>query len=161
MTSLTPVEELVRVVGDARRGGSKVTFTNGCFDILHRGHVEYLAEAATLGDILIVGLNDDASVSRLKGAGRPVNPLEDRAVVLKAVRHVDYVVAFKEDTPIDLIRVLNPDVLVKGGDYRIEEIVGREHVESSGGQVIVLKEVKGKSTTGILRALGSGRPDPS
>jgi len=153
--------ELDAVVARAREAGRRIVFTNGCFDILHRGHVEYLAEAAGLGDLLIVGLNDDNSVTRLKGAGRPVNPVEDRAAVLAGLRSVDHVVVFKEDTPLELIRRITPDVLVKGGDYRPAEIVGREHVEAHGGQVVVVKEVRGKSTTEILRRAGAAGPEPS
>ena len=161
MAPLTSIGELDRIVAAARGTGRRIVFTNGCFDVLHRGHVEYLEEASRLGDLLIVGLNDDASVARLKGPSRPVNSLEDRAAVLTALSSVDYVIEFKEDTPLELIRRITPDVLVKGGDYRVEEIVGKELVEASGGQVVVLKEVPGKSTTAILRRLAGGNGDRS
>ena len=135
----------------ARPRTERVVFTNGCFDILHRGHVEYLAAARALGDRLVVGLNTDASVRRLKGPARPVNPQEDRAVVLAALAAVDAVVLFGEDTPLDLISALLPDVLVKGGDYRPEEIVGAAEVVAAGGRVVVAPLVPGRSTTGILQ----------
>lgn len=153
---LTPLADLLAFRAEARRRGLRVVFTNGCFDLLHRGHVEYLAEARALGDHLIVGLNDDDSVRRLKGDGRPVNRLDDRAVVLSALRSVDHVVSFSEDTPGALIRELTPDVLVKGGDYRPEEIVGADWVRDHGGQVVVARMVTGFSTTGLL----GRRPPP-
>ncbi len=138
--------------------GLKVVFTNGCFDLLHLGHVRYLEEARALGDALIVGVNTDASVQRLnKGGGRPVNPEADRAAVLAALACVDRVVLFGEDTPLQLISALGPDVLVKGGDYRPEEIVGREVVLARGGQVKVLPFVPGYSTSSLLaRIRGEG-----
>lgn len=136
-----------------RAAGRRVVFTNGCFDILHRGHVEYLAEARALGDLLVVGLNSDESVRRLKGEGRPVNPLEDRAAVLAALAAVDYVVAFGEDTPAALVEAITPQVLVKGGDYRPEDVVGGEWVRAHGGQVVIAKQVDGRSTTGLLERL--------
>ena len=133
----------------------RVVFTNGCFDILHRGHVEYLAGARRLGDRLVVGLNGDESVRRLKGTGRPVNGFEDRAIVLAALAAVDAVVRFDDDTPLRLIEALLPDVLVKGGDYRAEEIVGANEVVAAGGEVVVAPLVPGRSTSGIIeRAMG-------
>lgn len=128
-----------------------VVFTNGCFDILHRGHVEYLTAARTLGDVLIVGLNSDASVRQLKGSSRPVNPQEDRAVVLSALAAVDVVTIFDEDTPRALISRLLPDVLVKGGDYREEDVVGGTEVAAAGGRVVIAPLVQGCSTTAILQ----------
>ena len=130
-----------------------IVFTNGCFDILHKGHVAYLQAAKSLGDILIVGMNTDASVHRLKGQDRPVNSLEDRAFVLSALRSVDYVVAFDEDTPLSLIQAILPDVLVKGGDYTIDTIVGATEVLSYGGKVEIIPFVEGKSTTSIIDAI--------
>ena len=129
----------------------RVVFTNGCFDILHRGHVEYLDFARGLGDRLVVGLNTDRGVRRLKGAGRPINPEDDRALVLAALSSVDAVVLFDEDTPRDLIAALLPDVLVKGGDYRPDQIVGAEEVTAAGGRVVVAPLVPGRSTTGIVQ----------
>ena len=128
----------------------RVVFTNGCFDALHPGHVEHLAQAKALGDVLVVGLNSDASVRRLKGAGRPLVPEDDRAAVLAALRSVDAVTLFDQDTPLELISALLPDVLVKGGDYDLDGIVGREVVQEAGGEVRVLPFVEGYSTTGIL-----------
>lgn len=128
----------------------KIVFTNGCFDILHRGHVEYLAKAAQLGDILIVGLNSDKSVRRLKGKGRPINDEISRAVVLSALESVFCVVIFDEDTPENLIKEINPDVLVKGSDYKIDEIAGADFVKQHGGEVVTIDLVKGFSTTNII-----------
>lgn len=131
----------------------KVVFTNGCFDILHRGHVEYLAKAADLGDILVVGLNTDASVRRLKGEGRPVNNQEARALVLASLSFVDAVVLFDDDTPYNLIKTLRPDVLVKGADYQPEAIVGYDIVTSYGGTVTTIPLVEGYSTTNFIERL--------
>ncbi len=130
-----------------------VVFTNGRFDLLHPGHVEYLAQARALGDVLVVGLNSDASVRRLKGAGRPLVAEADRAAVLAGLRSVDAVTLFDEDTPLELISALLPDVLVKGGDYDLDGIVGRDAVEKAGGDVRVLPFVEGYSTTDILTRL--------
>lgn len=131
----------------------KIVFTNGCFDILHAGHVRYLQEAAGLGDILVVGLNSDASVKRLKGEERPINSEGDRAEVLCALEYVDYVVIFEEDTPLELITALQPDVLVKGGDYTPEEVVGKDVVEARGGKLVLVPFVEGKSTTNIINRM--------
>lgn len=134
--------------------GLQVVFTNGCFDLLHPGHIDYLEEARGLGGALLVGVNTDASVQRLeKGAGRPVNPAADRARVLAALACVDRVVLFDEDTPLELIGVLEPDVLVKGGDYRLENVVGREVVLARGGQVRILPFREGYSTTALVARL--------
>jgi rfaE bifunctional protein nucleotidyltransferase chain/domain len=130
--------------------GKVVVFTNGCFDILHRGHVEYLEKASQLGDTLIVGLNSDASARRLKGKGRPLVPQGDRAHILAALTMVDYVTIFDEDTPWELIKIVKPDVLVKGGDYKLEDIVGREFVERRGGRVLTIPLLPGRSTTEII-----------
>ncbi len=134
----------------------KVVFTNGCFDILHVGHVVYLNEAKSLGDILVVGLNSDSSVRRLKGDDRPVNCQRDRATVLSALESVDYVVIFDEDTPYELIDALKPDVLVKGGDWETDQIVGADIVMKNGGIVKSLRFIQGKSTTDIIERI-SGR----
>ncbi len=131
----------------------KVVFTNGCFDILHIGHIRYLQEAAKLGDILVIGLNSDASVKRLKGDERPVNCEADRAELLSALGFIDYVVVFDEDTPYELISVIQPDVLVKGGDYAPDEVVGKDIVERNGGKLVILPFVDGKSTTGIINKI--------
>ena len=141
---------LVEFVRRAQRAGERVVMTNGCFDILHPGHVEYLRQARTLGDRLVVAVNDDDSVRRLKGQGRPVNALEHRLLMLSALDCVDAVVAFAEDTPERLICAVLPDVLVKGGDYRPEQIVGGDCVRRAGGEVKVLGFVEGHSTTGLI-----------
>ena len=131
----------------------KIVFTNGCFDILHVGHKRYLQQAATLGDILVVGVNSDDSVKRLKGPERPINSEQDRTEMLCAMKFVDYVVIFEEDTPYELIKKIQPDVLVKGGDYKPEEVVGRDIVEARGGRLELIKFVDGKSTTNIINKI--------
>lgn len=137
-----------------REAGKKIVFSNGCFDILHRGHVEYLSKAADLGDVLVIGLNTDASVKRLKGPSRPINDETARAVVLAALGFVDAVVFFEEDTPYNLIKRVQPDVLVKGKDYKIEDIVGYDIVIAKGGKVETIELVDGFSTTKIVNSLG-------
>lgn len=132
------------------RPKKRIVFTNGCFDILHLGHVEYLAKAKDMGDLLIVGLNTDDSVKRLKGPSRPINPENARAHVLAALQFVDYVVLFNEDTPYQLIKAISPDVLVKGGDYIINEIVGADLVSENGGEVKVIPLTEGFSTSKIV-----------
>ena len=150
-------EQLKVLVEDARAQGEKVVMTNGCFDLLHAGHVAYLQQARALGDRLIVAVNDDASVRRLgKGADRPVNPVEQRMTVLSALAAVDWVVPFSEDTPAELVADIVPDVLVKGGDYRVEEIAGAQTVQQAGGQVVVLDFVDGVSTTSIIERIRGG-----
>jgi rfaE bifunctional protein nucleotidyltransferase chain/domain len=133
--------------------GKRVVFTNGCFDIIHRGHVDYLTKARALGDLLVVGLNSDASVKRLKGPTRPVVQEDDRAFVLAGLRAVDYVCVFEEDTPYELIRAVVPDILVKGGDWAIENVVGRDIVEAAGGKVQTISFVDGRSTTNIIKRI--------
>ena len=132
------------------RPGKKVVFTNGCFDLLHVGHVRYLAEAKALGDILVIGLNSDDSVKKLKGPTRPVQSEKDRAEILSQLRSVDYVTVFGEQTPVELIQVVRPDVLVKGGDWKPEQIAGHEIVSAYGGLVKSLSFYEGKSTTAII-----------
>jgi D-beta-D-heptose 7-phosphate kinase/D-beta-D-heptose 1-phosphate adenosyltransferase len=133
-----------------REEGRRVVFTNGCFDLLHAGHVDLLQKARALGDLLVVGLNDDDSLRRAKGEGRPLLPLEERAEVLQALECVDRVVAFGEDTPARLLEALVPDVLVKGADWPADQIVGRETVEAAGGRVERVELREGRSTTGII-----------
>jgi len=136
-----------------------IVFTNGCFDILHRGHVEYLEKARSLGDILIVAVNSDASVRRLKGAGRPVNPLEDRMRILAALGCVDFVTSFADDTPLAVIKRLEPDILVKGADWKKDEVAGKDVVESYGGTIALVQYLKGYSTTAMLAAVSRrGKP---
>jgi D-beta-D-heptose 7-phosphate kinase/D-beta-D-heptose 1-phosphate adenosyltransferase len=154
--ALRTLDQLLIELAAVRASGQRVVFTNGCFDVLHAGHVRMLEEAADQGDYLVVGLNSDESVRRLKGERRPVNTLGDRAGVLGALRAVDAVVAFEEDTPEALLRAIRPDVLVKGGDYTIEGVVGREIVEEAGGRVVVVGHVRGKSTSGLLERVRSG-----
>lgn len=131
----------------------KIVFTNGCFDILHRGHVEYLAKAAELGDKLIIGLNTDSSVRRLKGENRPVNNEEARAILLSSLIFTDKIILFEEDIPLQLINFIQPDVLVKGSDYQPEEIAGYDIVKTKGGEVITIELTKGFSTTSILKKI--------
>jgi len=142
-------DEIYTMVKRYRANGKKVVFTNGCFDILHVGHVKYLQIAKSFGDILIVGLNSDASVSRLKGPTRPVNIAEDRAYLLAALEAVDFVVPFSEDTPYELIKMIEPDVLVKGGDYEGKEVVGTEFA----GELKLVDFVDGKSTTKTIQKI--------
>jgi rfaE bifunctional protein nucleotidyltransferase chain/domain len=146
-------EILAGVVRSAKKQSKKIVFTNGCFDIIHAGHVSYLTKASKLGDILIVGLNSDDSVRKLKGDNRPVNLQNDRAIVLDALKPIDYVAIFEQDTPKEIIELLTPDVLVKGGDYNIEDIVGAEHVIQNGGEVAVIDFIEGKSTTNIINKM--------
>ena len=145
--------ELLELVAEAKARGERVVMTNGCFDILHAGHVSYLEEAKSCGDRLIVAVNDDASVRRLKGAPRPITPLADRMAVLAGLAAVDWVVAFGEDTPAELIARVLPDVLVKGGDYKMEDVAGGEAVRKNGGEVRVLGFKPGRSTSALLDAI--------
>jgi D-beta-D-heptose 7-phosphate kinase/D-beta-D-heptose 1-phosphate adenosyltransferase len=149
-------EALLPLVGEARERNERIVMTNGCFDVLHAGHVAYLEEAKSLGDRLIVAINDDESVRRLKGESRPVNKLEDRMSVLAGLAAVDWVVPFSEDTPERLIGEVLPDVLVKGGDYRPEEIAGSRGVLENGGEVRVLAFREGHSSTRIIDELSAG-----
>ena len=140
-----------------RREGKRIVFTNGCFDILHAGHARYLREAAALGDVLVVGLNSDASVRRLKGEGRPVQTARDRAYLLASFASVSLVVVFSEDTPAALIQKVVPHVLVKGDDWKGKEIAGSDFVRSRGGSVRTIRLLPGRSTTSILRRAGNVR----
>lgn len=135
----------------------RLCFTNGCFDLIHPGHVQYLEDARALGDFLVVGLNSDASVARLKGPGRPLQDEAARAAVLLGLRSVDAVVRFDEDTPLELIRALRPDILVKGGDYTPETVVGREDVEARGGRLVLIPFLPGHSTSRIEARIRTGR----
>lgn len=140
-------DNLAEWVAECRAKGSKIVFSNGCFDILHRGHVEYLAKAADFGDEMLIGLNTDASVKRLKGPSRPINDEYARAIVLAGLEFVSAVVLFDEDTPYNLIKAVQPDVLVKGSDYKPEDIVGYDIVTAKGGRVETIDFVEGYSTT--------------
>lgn len=152
-TKLKSLRQLLPSLFRERKSGKKIVFTNGCFDLLHVGHVRYLRRAKALGDILVVGLNSDASVKRLKGQSRPITHEKDRAEVLGALGFVDYLVLFAEETPERLIHALRPDFLVKGGDWKKEDIVGSGFVESYGGKVRSLPFVKGFSTTILLKKI--------
>jgi len=150
---LVAADELVAILDEARARGDRIVMTNGCFDILHAGHVSYLEEAKALGDQLVVAVNDDASVARLKGPSRPITPLADRMAVLAGLAAVDWVVPFAEDTPARLIEQLGPDILVKGGDWKVDQIAGAQFVIANGGEVRVLQFKPGRSTTGLIDAI--------
>jgi rfaE bifunctional protein nucleotidyltransferase chain/domain len=155
---IVDLAQLLRRCNIWRMKGDRIVFTNGCFDLLHRGHVEYLQEAAALGDRLVVGLNSDESVRRQgKGPGRPINDQDSRAKVLAALRLVDAVTIFDEDTPLALIEAIAPDVLVKGGDWPEAAIVGAQLVRARGGQVHSLRLVEGFSTTALVERIRHGR----
>jgi len=147
------IKELLYEIAQLKKEGKKIVFTNGCFDIIHTGHVHYLSEAKLLGDILIIGMNTDSSVSRLKGSDRPLNNQEDRALILDSLKPVDFVILFDEDTPFNLINSIKPDILVKGGDYKIENIIGADVVQKNGGEVKTIPFVTGKSTTLLLEKI--------
>lgn len=153
MEKVVTLKKLLREIEPLRKKGKKVVFTNGCFDILHAGHVRYLKRAKSLGDILVVGLNSDASVKKIKGAARPIVPQEERAEVLAALGSVDYVVIFDEPTPLRLIKEIKPDILVKGADWPAKEIVGADVVKAEGGRVSRIKLLKGRSTTNIINRI--------
>lgn len=153
MNKIYSREELKKIIDRHRQEGKKIVFTNGCFDILHVGHTRYLTEAKKQGDILILGLNSDESVRSLKGKERPMIPENERADVIAALESVDYVTIFHELTPLELIEYLKPDIIVKGGDWKEEDVVGRESVTKWGGRVIIIPEVKGSSTTNIIEKI--------
>ncbi len=146
-------KDLPSVIENLKKTNKKIVFTNGCFDILHWGHIYYLQEAAKLGDVLIVGINTDASIRRLKGENRPINKFSDRIKVVAALEVVDFVVGFKEDTPYKLILQIKPDILVKGGDWKIHNIVGAKEVMDWGGKVVTIPIRRGRSTTTIIEKI--------
>jgi len=150
---IVTVEQAKNIIYGWKLLGKTCAFTNGCFDILHQGHIFSLGEAAKEADYLIVGLNSDASVQRLKGPSRPINNSENRAIVLSNLAIVDLLVVFEEDTPLELIKALMPDILVKGGDYTIDQIVGAKEVIAGGGKVIINPIVEGYSTTGLIEKI--------
>ena len=154
---MRPSESAAARVEAWRREGVRIVFTNGVFDLLHRGHVEYLEEAAALGDRLVIGINSDASVRRLKGPERPLTPAPKRAELLEALACVDLVAVFDEDTPERLIEEIAPDVLVKGGDWAVDRIVGKEFVEARGGRVLNVPLREGLSTTALLERVRAGK----
>jgi D-beta-D-heptose 7-phosphate kinase/D-beta-D-heptose 1-phosphate adenosyltransferase len=146
-------DDLRRIIQDLKAKGKRIIFTNGCFDLLHIGHIRYLEEAKSLGDILVVGVNSDASVRGLKGPNRPILPEGERAEILSGLGCVDYVTIFDEPTPFNLISLLLPHVLVKGGDWTKEETVGWETVERTGGEVVILSFVEGASTSHLIETI--------
>lgn len=148
-----PLQALVKIRHELRRKGKKVVFTNGCFDILHAGHVRLFRAAKEWGDVLIVALNDDASVRRMKGPSRPIFPLAERWEILEAIEDIDFLTSFSEDTPQKIITALLPDVLVKGSDWRPEEVVGKEEVEAAGGKVMTVPYFKGHSSSSLIRKI--------
>jgi len=157
LEKLKSLEELQEIIRELQAGGKIIVFTNGCFDILHLGHIKYLRQAAALGDVLVVAVNSDESVRRLKGAGRPIQPDRERAEILGALEMVGFVTIFEEDTPLTVIRALLPDVLVKGGDWSVETIVGRSEVEAAGGTVHSLPFSNGFSTTDLVKRIIKSR----
>jgi len=146
-------KNLRKIIEGLKKEGKRIVFTNGCFDLLHAGHVRYLEAAKALGNVLIIGINSDPSVRGLKGPLRPILPLEERAEILSGLGCVDYVTVFDEPTPLELITLIQPHVLVKGGDWTREDVVGRDVVEGSGGEVVILPFVPGSSTTNIIETI--------
>ena len=159
-TKLFPAAALANRLASFRREGKRIVFTNGCFDLLHPGHIHTLTQAKALGDVLVVAINSDASVKRLKGERRPILNQEERAVMLSALAMVDYVTIFAENTPLEVIRLLLPDVLVKGGDWGADAVVGREVVEANGGEVVLIPYQAGFSTTDIIERIVTGQTKP-
>lgn len=153
MKTIYSWEELKAIREGLKNEGKKVVFTNGCFDILHAGHVDYLAKARAEGDVLILGLNSDSSMKLIKGEKRPIVPQEERAFILANLKAVDYVAVFNEPTPFELIKTIVPDILIKGGDWAIENIVGRDIVEANGGEVKNISFVNNQSTTNIIKTV--------
>jgi len=155
MEKYKTLQEAVTIRGTLRYQGKTVVLTNGCFDLLHGGHIHLFKQAKKLGDSLIAAVNDDSSIQRLKGPNRPVFPLEERLEVLEAVKYIDYLISFSQDTPKELIAAILPDVLVKGGDWAPDEVVGREEVEYAGGRVIIIPYRSGYSSTDIIKKIRS------
>ncbi len=155
MKNYTDLNELLKTIVELKKQNKKIITTNGCFDILHAGHVRYLGQAKALGDILIICMNSDSSVKRLKGPTRPINSEEDRAEVLAGLKAVDYVVLFEEDTPIDILDKLHPDIHVKGGDYTEETLPETAVIKKHGGKVQFIPLVEGRSTTNIIKKASS------
>lgn len=153
MAKIVDIQSLLDSRAKMKRAGKRLVFTNGCFDLLHAGHVRYLSDARALGDALVVALNSDRSVRSLKGEGRPILNERERVEVIAALEAVDYVIVFDEETPRELIAALLPDVLVKGGDWPLDQIVGREEVEAAGGRVLSLPYVEGSSTSEIIERI--------
>ena len=148
-----PLPRLVKIRTSLKREGKKVVFTNGCFDLIHSGHVHLFQKAKMLGDVLIVAVNDDRSIETIKGASRPIFPLAERLEILEAIEYIDYIISFSEETPQKVISALLPDVLVKGKDWKKDEVVGRKEVEEAGGEVVLVSLCEGQSTTSILEKI--------
>jgi len=153
MDKIKTFSQIKEIVNSLKAQNKKIVFTNGCFDIIHAGHVDYLKKAKQLGDVLIVGLNSDSSVKSIKGEQRPINNQNDRAVVLSVFYFVDYVVIFDQSTPYELIKIIKPDILVKGSDWHNKTIVGSDIVSENGGKVILIEYLEGKSTTKIIEKI--------
>jgi len=159
-TKFLPASALAEQLSSLRREGKRIVFTNGCFDLLHPGHIYTLTQAKALGDVLVVAINSDASVKRLKGERRPILNQEERVVLLTALSVVDYVTIFAEDTPLEVIRLLSPDVLVKGGDWGADAVVGKDVVEANGGEVVLISYQAGFSTTDIIERISAAYTNP-
>ena len=147
------LKNVITKIRDCKKNSQKIVFTNGVFDILHVGHIRYLSKASTLGDILVVGINSDNSVKKLKGPSRPINKFEDRGFILSELKVVNYVISFEEKTPLNLIKSIMPDILVKGGDYTIEDVIGAREVIKSGGKVEILDFHPGYSSTHYINQI--------
>ncbi len=147
------IDEISKIIENLRKEKKVVVFTNGCFDMLHGGHIKYLYDARKLGDVLVIGLNSDSSIRRIKGEKRPIINQEERAYILSSLEMIDFIVIFDEDTPYELIKCIKPDILVKGGDWDVSKIVGKDIVESYGGKVLSIPYVDGKSTTNIIKRI--------
>lgn len=146
-------QKLLSLIQKLKTEGKSIIFTNGCFDILHSGHIDYLKKTKELGDILIIGINSDESVKKIKQQNRPINKLLDRMIVLNSIKYVDYVVPFNEETPENLIKIIKPDVLTKGGDWNKKDVVGSAFVKSYGGKTVIIPYIKGKSTTNTIKRI--------
>jgi len=149
----TALQQAMKQIEAWKTEGKKIVFTNGCFDLLHPGHIDYLEKAAAHGDVFVIGLNDDDSIRRLKGKTRPISPLKDRIIMLAALRAVNLVVPFSEDTPLNLITALMPDTLIKGGDYQPDDIIGASEVRDNGGEVLVIPFVDGYSSSKLIQRI--------
>ncbi len=150
---IVTLKKLKKILERLRKQNKKIVFTNGCFDIIHSGHIRVLKKAKERGDVLIVGLNSDKSVRKIKGSKRPIMNEKDRALILDSIKYVDYVVLFDEETPYNLIKEIEPDVLVKGSDYKLNEVVGADIVIKKGGEVFLVPLLKGKSTTNVIEKI--------
>lgn len=146
-------QKLLSLIQKLKTEGKSIIFTNGCFDILHSGHIDYLKRTKELGDILIIGINSDESVKKIKQQNRPINKLLDRMIILDSIKYVDYVVPFNEETPENLIKIIKPDILTKGGDWNKKDVVGSDFVKSYGGKVVIIPYIKGKSTTNTIKKI--------